>query len=342
MIASTLPAELRDVLEALPLALVGVDGQGRIVFANREAETLLGYDHDELLEAPVEQLVPEALRMRHAACRAAYHVAPTTRTMAESRELSAQRRDGTPLPVAISLKSLPAAQSVLTLACIIDLSLQKALETELRDQYALMEQRVAERTAQLQERTHQMALLLRSLQEVRAELERQSRHDPLTGLLNRREFDERAAHELRRASRRSSRTCLAMLDLDHFKLVNDRFGHVVGDRVLCRVAASMQANLRRDDVLARYGGEEFVVLLPETALEDAAAVIERVREAVASEPWHELQRGLELTLSGGAVELCGSETLACAIERADGLLYSAKHAGRNRIHVETHRSAPVC
>jgi diguanylate cyclase (GGDEF)-like protein/PAS domain S-box-containing protein len=327
----TLPSEMRDLLEDLPLALVGVDAGGRIVFANREAETLLGYDRGEVLGQPVEILVPEALRGRHQLARAAYQRAPATRRMGASRELSARRRDGSEFPVAVSLNAPRCADGALVLAGIVDLTTQKELQAHLHDQYALMERRVLERTAELQQRTRQTEELLQSLKQARSELERLSRHDPLTGLLNRREFDERATRELRRASRRQSPTCVAMLDLDHFKSVNDRFGHALGDRVLRRVAAILQTEVRRDDVVARYGGEEFIILLPETALDESTAVIERVRSAVASEPWNEIRAGLALTLSAGLAELARSETLASLIDRADQLLYRAKRGGRNRV-----------
>ncbi|MCQ4163495.1 sensor domain-containing diguanylate cyclase [Tahibacter harae] len=326
-----LPDDMREVLEALPLALVGVDARGIVLFANREAENLFGYGADELLGKPIENLVPEPVRTRHAQARTDYQRAPVTRRMGESRELAAQRRDGSSFPVAVLLKSLKSRQGDVVLAGVLDLSSQKALEAHLRDQYALMEREVAERTAALQQRTQHMEELIRSLKRAQAELERLSRHDSLTGLINRREFDERALRELQRAHRRQRPTCVAMLDLDRFKVVNDRFGHAVGDRVLRRVAAILTQQLRSDDLIARYGGEEFVVLLPETGLDDAAAVMERVCTAVADESWDELQAGLALTLSGGLVALEKGEVLEAAVERADRLLYRAKNAGRNHI-----------
>lgn len=329
------------ILEALPLALVGVDAKGRIVFANREAEVLFGYCRDELLGEPVEVLVPEALRAGHATSRLAFLRAPATRRMGEARDLRACHRDGHAFPVAISLKGHSDGLGDIVLAGIVDLSSQKALEAHWREQSAQLERRVAERTADLERRNREMQGLLRSLKQARAELERLSRHDPLTGLLNRREFDERAAREVRRALRRRSPTCLAMLDLDHFKTVNDRYGHAVGDRVLCRVAQILRAQLRRDDVVARYGGEEFIVLLPETGIEESAAVIERVRVAAASEPWAELQEGLLLTLSAGVASLAANEGLEAAIVRADRLLYEAKRQGRNRLVRESSEPLPA-
>lgn len=333
--------DVAGILEALPLALVGVDADGRIVFANREAEVLFGYCRDELLGEPVEVLVPEALRAGHATSRLAFLRAPVTRRMGEARDLRACHRDGHAFPVAISLKGHSDGLGDIVLAGIVDLSSQKALEAHWREQSAQLERRVAERTADLERRNREMQGLLRSLKQARAELERLSRHDPLTGLLNRREFDERAAREVRRALRRRSPTCLAMLDLDHFKTVNDRYGHAVGDRVLCRVAQILRAQLRRDDVVARYGGEEFIVLLPETGIEESAAVIERVRVAAASEPWTELQEGLLLTLSAGVASLAANEGLEAAIVRADRLLYEAKRQGRNRLVRESSDRLPA-
>jgi diguanylate cyclase (GGDEF)-like protein/PAS domain S-box-containing protein len=330
-----------EILEVLPLAMIAVDTHGQIVFANREAEGLFGYCRNELIGKSVEVLIPEELRSSHEQARSAYQRAPVTRRMGESRDLAARRRDGTTFPVAISLKALPTDEGHVTLAAVVDLSSQKALEANLREQYALMERRVAERTRDLERRNREMEDLLTSLEHARAELEQLSRHDPLTGLMNRREFDQRAANELRRALRRHSPTCIAMLDLDHFKLVNDRFGHTVGDRVLQRIAEILQANLRRDDVVARYGGEEFVVLLPETGLDESVAVIERVRSAVASEPWGELHEGLALTVSGGVAAHVENDMLEASIERADRSLYAAKRQGRNRVVAESIAAARV-
>jgi diguanylate cyclase (GGDEF)-like protein len=125
-----------------------------------------------------------------------------------------------------------------------------------------------------------------------------------------------------------------MLDLDHFKQVNDRYGHGAGDDVLREVAHRIQATVREIDVPARYGGEEFAVVLPETGLDTAREVAERIRRAVAGAPIATRQGPVAVTLSAGvAVTDARSGELGALLEAADGALYQAKAAGRNRVAV---------
>jgi diguanylate cyclase (GGDEF)-like protein/PAS domain S-box-containing protein len=319
------------LIEALPVALVGVDARGLIFAVNEEAHALLGYARGELLGQPVEMLVPEAARARHVEDRQAYLRAPAGRPMGAARDLTALRRDRTPLAVRISLKPVQTERGPVTLAGIVDNSAQKALELHLREQYQLMEKKVAERTADLEQRNREMVGLLEALEAARAELEHLSRVDPLTGLPNRREFDARAEGECRRADRRGSPPCVAMLDLDFFKSVNDRFGHRVGDDVLRRVAGILKGRCRADDLIARYGGEEFVVLLPETDAAQAWPIVDRMRSAVEDAEWTRLCPGLGLTLSAGLAVRRPAEPLQDLIDAADRRLYEAKAAGRNRV-----------
>lgn len=155
--------------------------------------------------------------------------------------------------------------------------------------------------------------------------------DPLTGTLNRRRLFEVAEEELRRAARYDRPLCLAMLDLDHFKQVNDRFGHATGDEAIRLTARAIRATLRRQDQVGRYGGEELLVILPETTLEDARVVVERARAAVeALALTHDGQR-VPLTVSAGVVARAPDESVDAAVHRADRALYQAKAAGRNRV-----------
>jgi diguanylate cyclase (GGDEF)-like protein len=157
----------------------------------------------------------------------------------------------------------------------------------------------------------------------------ESRVDPLTRLANRRSFADDAEHELARADRYDRALSLVLLDLDHFKGVNDVHGHQVGDAVLEGVAAVLAANLRPTDTAYRYGGEEIVVLLPETDLDDAAAVAERLRTAVAGRR----VAGCRVTASFGVVEHRRAETVDDLVGRADVALYEAKVGGRDRVVV---------
>ena len=155
--------------------------------------------------------------------------------------------------------------------------------------------------------------------------------DPLTGLLNRRGLLRAAERELARAKRHGRPLGLIVLDLDHFKSVNDRFGHDVGDEVLREFARRLRATARASDVVARYGGEEFVVLLPETDLERAKRAVGRLLAAVSSRPFTTHAGNLVLTASAGvAVYPAHGRDWAHLFRAADQALYLAKAAGRNR------------
>ncbi|HEY3288374.1 MAG TPA: diguanylate cyclase [Gemmatimonadaceae bacterium] len=167
-----------------------------------------------------------------------------------------------------------------------------------------------------------------------ARLEVLAHTDPLTQVLNRRALTVRLASELERARRYDSVLTLLMVDLDHFKNVNDTYGHLVGDEVLREVATLLQNEVRSVDVVARYGGEEFVVVLPETSLVGATTFAERIREHVAATPFAgSLVEPLHLTASIG-VSSYPSATITTVDDlfaRADEALYRAKADGRNRV-----------
>ncbi|MBL8114837.1 MAG: diguanylate cyclase, partial [Acidobacteria bacterium] len=161
--------------------------------------------------------------------------------------------------------------------------------------------------------------------------------DPLTSLANRGALFDRTTLEIARAKRRLHHVALAILDVDHFKRWNDRFGHVAGDRLLVAVARALRESVRDTDLAARFGGEEFVVLLPETDEAQAMVVLERIRQAVSAIRLPGIAEGV--TISSGLSVLEPSVTTSVApsswLRRADGALYQAKAGGRNRIVVAT-------
>ncbi len=178
-------------------------------------------------------------------------------------------------------------------------------------------------------------LLVRQSLELRAQSEQHARSDPLTGLLNRRWLDESLPLMLQRHALAGRTLCLLMLDVDHFKRYNDSVGHLAGDRALQSVAQALQANVRTDDRAVRFGGEEFLVLLPDTALQDAAPIGERLRSVVENTAI----RGSDgtalpgVTLSIGLTQTLPGESAEQLIARADAALYKAKHSGRNKVVV---------
>jgi diguanylate cyclase (GGDEF)-like protein len=183
----------------------------------------------------------------------------------------------------------------------------------------------------------QMMLLALLVSRMVSRLERLSHHDALTGLLNRRAIDEALQHEEQRARRllASGKSALPfsvlMIDIDHFKRLNDGYGHAVGDRALQHLAAVMGAQLRDIDPLARWGGEEFLALLPGTAAADALALAERLCGRVRSLPLASEAGRLTLTVSVGVAEWQGRhDSIGDLLRRADAALYLAKHDGRDR------------
>lgn len=175
----------------------------------------------------------------------------------------------------------------------------------------------------------------RQLEQQRAELETLATRDPLTGVFNRREFVHRAQQALAQAQRHGHELAVLMVDLDHFKSVNDRFGHPVGDEVLRQVTHLMQQNVRQTDCLARLGGEEFALLLPCTPASNALHLADKLRQKLADTPIEPL--GEPITASLGLSCLAAGQhlTLDTLLQRADQALYRAKELGRNRTEVWT-------
>ncbi len=155
--------------------------------------------------------------------------------------------------------------------------------------------------------------------------------DELTGLINRRQMTEILALDEARRQRHGESACIALIDIDHFKQVNDTLGHGVGDEVLIRFASHALAAVRVSDVLARWGGEEFLLLLPATNLGEAKMVLERMRQRVRESVRIDADPSLRITFSAGLVEAPADQFVVTAIERADEAMYSAKRAGRDRI-----------
>jgi diguanylate cyclase (GGDEF)-like protein len=158
-------------------------------------------------------------------------------------------------------------------------------------------------------------------------------HDSLTGLSNRGEILDRLQREINRASRERTNIALIMVDVDHFKSINDSYGHVAGDMVLAELAARMRAAVRSYDAVGRYGGEEFLVILPGCNAANAIKHAERLRELVTSEPVMLSESGVFVTISLGVVSKCPSnmEDVNCLIRSADAALYRAKSGGRNQV-----------
>lgn len=233
----------------------------------------------------------------------------------------------------------PWVQALIALALIgMVLAIYRLRVRALRLRAEGLERAVARKTGELRASTERLLLadaektrLMEQLREHAEAFERQAREDALTGLANRRAFDETAAREFARARRMDMPLCLALIDIDHFKQVNDTYSHAAGDAVIVRLAQLMKRQCRGMDVVARWGGEEFALLLPQARLSDAAGVCERLRAAFAEERFDAIDPDLRLTISIGLASQEGVGSHEQLLVRADAALYAAKRGGRNRV-----------
>lgn len=274
-----------------PYAVLLVDGEGVIQQANAKACTLFGYTPEEMDGLAIEALVPKGARAHHCELRQAFAAAPRERPMGAGRELQGLHRSGELIPLEIALVPVEVAGAGMVMVSAIDLSVRKALE---------------------------------------AQLHHQATHDPLTGLVNRYHFEELLEHEMERSRRYEGRFALIMCDIDHFKAVNDTYGHPEGDKVLRHFAETLSGKIRAADTLVRWGGEEFMLLLPGTDVSGARALAEAVRLAANR---CQMPGPGQVTISLGVTEYRPGESAWALLKRVDEALYAAKLAGRNRVVV---------
>jgi diguanylate cyclase (GGDEF)-like protein/PAS domain S-box-containing protein len=298
------------IFEYTPDALFVVDHAGHITLVNATAENLFGYARTELLDQMIEILIPPRIAAHHVSHRSDFMHETRSRMMGTSDSLFALRKNGDEFPVDVMLSPMIIDGQQLTLCVVRDISERRAAEDKLKHQTAELEQ------------------LHAALLEV-------ANHDSLTGLYNRRAFRELGGQLFKTAYRNDASVSVLMLDLDHFKLVNDQFGHAAGDRVLQAVANTLKTVARDNDIVARHGGEEFVVAMLGADAAESQATAERLRLAIAA------ICGLNtpITASIGAASCRpalhprGDEThrLEMLLDQADQALYAAKNRGRNQV-----------
>jgi diguanylate cyclase len=195
------------------------------------------------------------------------------------------------------------------------------------------EQEVAGRLQGLAERVASMEQEAQGYREHLEEQRQKALIDPLTGLPNRAAWSERLDHEVARWQQHGNTLLLAMLDLDHFKRINDNYGHLAGDKVLKIIAGVLCKRLRGSDFIARFGGEEFVLLVPDTTLAVGAKLAETLRAAIEACPFHFKGERVTITVSMGMTAFKPGERSEWVLKRADQALYRAKDAGRNRVEL---------
>ncbi|MGY4491453.1 GGDEF domain-containing protein [Pseudomonas sp. TE3610] len=246
-----------------------------------------------------------------------------------ARELDSQLRE----QVGGLQSSVQGATDVNSLKQILEQRLEGLIGTmdvhqQQRDQ---REQEIATRLQGLAERVASMESEAQGYREHLEEQRQKALIDPLTGLPNRAAWSERLEQAVAQRQEDGSELLLAMLDLDHFKSINDSYGHLAGDKVLKIIANEMRKRVRPGDFMARFGGEEFVLLIPQTSMADGLRLVEALRAAVEACPFHFKGQRVTITLSIGLAAFRGSERSDLVLKRADDALYRAKDAGRNRV-----------
>ncbi|WP_020186419.1 sensor domain-containing diguanylate cyclase [Methylopila sp. 73B] len=289
-------AQMRSVLESLPVGVEIYDRDFNALFYNGASDALFDYEGAAVLShgAWWRHAFPDPALRRAARedWRRTIAAAKADPSRAHMREWTVRARDGDTRTVQFYYRFLGDRFTLV----LWDVTEQRRMESELR---------AAART------------------------------DALTGVANRRRFAERLAHDIATARSRGEPLALIALDIDHFKAINDRFGHAVGDEVLKAVAKRAAGALRHDDMIARVGGEEFAALLPRATGDEAKLVADRLHRAIVSLPiaLEGLTLGVTISLGGALLraEDAAPETLTA---RADAALYAAKARGRNRVAFE--------
>jgi len=229
--------------------------------------------------------------------------------------------------------SMLGAKDLPSLKQAVQVRLDGLLETvdAYQRQRSEHEQALSERLGTLVERVASLEQAATGMREHLEEQRQKALQDPLTALPNRAAWDDRLQIEVARQQRYGGQLLLAVLDVDHFKRINDSYGHLAGDRVLKIIASELRKRLRKTDFIARFGGEEFALLLPETPAAAGVQLLESLRSGIENCPFHFKGARIQVTLSGGLASFAATDRAEQVFERADQALYRAKDAGRNRI-----------
>lgn len=337
--------KFRSVTQSASDAIISADSSGNIIFWNNGALDIFGYTEEETLGRPLTMLMPERYRQGHVEGMARVNTTGKTHVIGKTAEMHGLHKDGSEFPIELSLATWTTGEDTFYSGVIRDITERKEAEAEIRRLNEDLERRVFERTMQIAIANRELENEIAERRRAEQALVHLATHDELTGLYNRREMNRILIEEINRCMRYEHHLSLVMLDIDHFKSINDTHGHQVGDDVLRWIAGLLSGSLRVTDKLAhyeslhnlaRYGGEEFAAILPETEEGDAFTVAERIRQAVAAQPFS--YTGMEgerveiaVTISVGVAslsdEVYSDETL---IKAADDALYEAKRSGRNR------------
>lgn len=287
---------LDAIVESAHDGIIAININRQITFMNMAACKMFGYDSYHQRPRDLDALIPAKFRHRHDVYVEEFRVSQSlSRSMQSRLTVEGLRRDSTVFPLEISISKIAVAGSVEMVAVVRDVSDRSKLMQELTEAASL---------------------------------------DHLTGLANKRVFNEELARQVSTANRYQRSLCLIVCDLDHFKRVNDNYGHSSGDQVLKKVAQAISESIRDVDVAARWGGEEFAILLPETKLDGAVTQAERIKDTIQACTFWFDDTEVRVSASFGVVEMSNKEqNVGDLFDHADKLLYRAKRAGRNCVVV---------
>lgn len=315
-------------INRLPCGLLSLRADGGILWVNCTLAHWLDYTPDELTGAHIDELLSPAARMFYLTS-----LLPLLQHHGHASEiyLRLRNRNGADMPMLINgdVTEGPDGDVRYDL-CVMAIHKRHVFEEQLLTARQTAEQAVAE-----QERAYaELELARQALEEKQEELlalncrlEHMATTDALTGLANRRVFEQALDHQLAVLNRHQTPVSLVLIDVDHFKQINDTHGHPAGDKVLQAVASTLAANIREIDTAARVGGEEFAIIMPDTRQASAAAVGDRLLQRVAALD----DTPAQVTISIGVAEAMAGEDISDVFGRADDALYEAKSGGRNRL-----------
>lgn len=317
---------LQAILDTAVDAIICIDSNGIIDLFNYAAEKIFGYSAKEVTGKNINMLMPEPYASEHNEYIARYEETGEKKIIGIGREAVARHKDGRIFPIELAVSEAVLGGRRLYTGIVRDITQRKHAEEEIEHYKKHLEKLVSAKTRELEEANEKLKALVNI--------------DGLTGLENRRYFDEVLNIEIRRAPRTDSTLSLLMCDIDFFKLYNDHYGHVMGDECLKKIAGCFRNTfMRATDVPARFGGEEFAVILPDTELEEAGKLSEKLSQCIhALDIIHEASSAADhVTISIGIASMLPDKQVSCTdlIGMADQALYSAKANGRNRIETYT-------
>jgi diguanylate cyclase (GGDEF)-like protein/PAS domain S-box-containing protein len=247
-----------------------------------------------------------------------------------NRELAAKKKDGTPIWCSVTITAQYDENGGLKLmdGIMEDITARKKIQENLQKNHDQLESRIKERTTDLAQANELLLSEIAERKHVEEKLRELSETDPLTMIYNRRKLLEIMMLEIEKAKRHARQLTLIMFDIDSFKKINDQYGHNAGDAILKTSATIICSIVRKIDIFARYGGDEFIVLSPETGLEGALVLAEKIRVAIEQ---HVYTDAGSVTVSIGVAELSKDDSGSGFIAKADEALYAAKKKGRNKV-----------